>query len=387
MSVYPRRLISAAAAVIGLVSLSAQAAPASFAPAVNYAIGGSGGPGPHTNAMSAGDFNGDGYADIVSADYFSGAGPRVMLNNGNGTFQAPGIIVPLQQFVGVVEAVDLNGDGKDDLVATNAGSVWALLSNGNGTFTQAWTQLEPQGGQEGVQLADVNGDGKLDLGVQLRYGVKTYLGNGNGTFGAGILTAVPDPTLSAFAYGDLNNDGKPDLVVSLAFIGQSILTYLGNGDGSFSFSSIGVAPGVPGEVMIGDTNSDGKKDVVVLAEFVPTANVVVFLGNGTGGFSNATQPARFNGGNFSGNAGMADLNNDGHPDVLVPDVVTNKVTVVVGDGNGGFLPSGSYAVATSPQGPALADFNHDGKVDIAVGGIASLFTGASQISVLRNTTP
>ena len=387
MSIFTRTIIAAAAASLGLVSLAANAATPSFANPVHYTIGGTGGGSPHTDAINAGDFNGDGYPDLVGTDYYSGLGPRVMLNNGNGTFQAPGTVVSLQPLVSVVESADLNGDGKDDLIAANLGSVWALLSNGNGTFTQAWTQIEPQGGQEGVELADVNGDGKLDLGVQLRYGVKTYLGNGNGTFGAGVLTVVPDPTLSSFAYADINSDGNLDMVVSLAFIGNSILTYLGNGSGSFTFSSVGVAPVVPGDVMITDTDGDGKKDVVVLAEFSPTQNILVFKGNGAGGFTNAFNPARYNGGYFTGNAGMADMNNDGIQDVIVPDVTSQKVTVIAGNGTGGFIPGSSTSGVLVPMGPAMADFNQDGKLDIAVQGLSGIFNPASRVSVLRNTTP
>ncbi|WP_162932479.1 FG-GAP repeat domain-containing protein [Solimonas sp. K1W22B-7] len=388
MPVHTRRLIAAAAAAtFGFVSFSAQAAAPTFAAPAHYAVGGLGGGSVHTDAVAAGDFNGDGYPDLVSADYYSGLGPRVMLNNGNGTFQAPGTVVTLQPLVGVVDSADLNGDGKDDLIATNAGSIWVLLSNGNGTFTQSWNVTEFQGGQEGVELADVNGDGKLDLGVQLRYGVKTYLGNGNGSFGTGVLTVVPDPTLSSFVYSDINNDGTLDMVLSLAFIGQSILTYLGNGDGSFTFNSLGVAPLVPGDVMVTDTDGDGKKDVVVLAEFSPTQNILVFKGNGTGGFTNPLTPARYNGGYFTGNAGMADFNNDGIQDVVIPDVTSQRVTVIIGDGNGGFTAGSSTSGVLIPQGPAVADFNQDGKLDIAVQGLTSIFNPASRLSVIRNTTP
>lgn len=387
MPVHTRHLVAAAAATLGFASLAAQAAAPTFAAPVHYAIGGTGGGSPHTDAIAAGDFNGDGYPDLVGTDYYSGLGPRVMLNNGNGTFQSPGTTVSLQPLVSVVETADLNGDGKADLIAANAGNVWALLSNGNGTFTQSWTQLEFQGGQEGLELADVNGDGKLDLGVQLRYGVRTYLGNGNGSFGAGTLTLVPDPTLSSFVYSDINGDGNLDMVVSLAFIGNSILTYIGNGSGSFTFSSIGVAPLVPGDVMVTDTDGDGHKDVVVLAEFSPTQNILVFKGNGVGGFTNALNPARYNGGYFTGNAGMADLNNDGIQDVIVPDVTSQRVTVIVGDGNGGFVPGSGSSGVLVPMGPAMADFDQDGKLDIAVQGLSGVFNPASRVSVLRNTTP
>src|SRR6058998_3356386 len=99
---------------------------------------------------------------------------------------------------------DLNGDGKADLATANCHSntVSVLVGNGDGSF-RAHTDFETGSYPYSVAMGDLNGDGKPDLAV----GNEVYLGNGDGTFGARISWG----SAAFVAIGDLNGDGKLDL--------------------------------------------------------------------------------------------------------------------------------------------------------------------------------
>src|SRR5205814_1289698 len=118
------------------------------------------------NAVTVGDFNNDGKFDFASAD-FSANTVSVFLGHGDGTFQSPRTYpVPTQP--NTIVAVDLNDDGKLDLVTGDAldsrspGIVSVLLGNGDGTF-QPRTDLSADVGPFGLAIADLNRDGRPDI--------------------------------------------------------------------------------------------------------------------------------------------------------------------------------------------------------------------------------
>ena len=193
------------------------------------------------------------------------------------------------------------------------------------------------------------------------------LGTGNGGF-----TNVPGSPFTVgggttgVAVGDFNGDGKPDLAVTNA-TSNNVSVLLGTGNGSFTN-----APGspfavglTPVRIAVGDFNGDSKLDLVV-----GNANgnsVSVLLGTGNGSFINAPG-SPFAASNPDGIA-VADFNGDGKLDLVVANAVANNtVSVLLGNGNGTFTaaPGSPFAVGGNPQGVAAADFNGDGKPDIAV---------------------
>ncbi|WP_162136355.1 FG-GAP-like repeat-containing protein, partial [Zavarzinella formosa] len=141
------------------------------------------------------------------------------LGAGDGTFApAPGSPVPVGQSPNSVVIGDVNGDGKPDLVAANAydGTVSVLLGNGDGTFAPAPGSPVPVGsGPDSVSVVDVNGDGKPDLVTANRddSNVSVLLGNGDGTFAPAAYFTPGDHPYSV-AIGDVNGDGKPDIVTA-----------------------------------------------------------------------------------------------------------------------------------------------------------------------------
>ncbi len=198
------------------------------------------------------DVTGDGRADIVG---FGDAGVWVSLNNGDGTFQAPRLVVA--NFA--VEAggwrvdrhprflADLTGDGGADIVGFGDAGVWVSLNNGNGTFAAPKLVVEnfafSAGGwrvdRHPRYLADLTGDGRADVVGFGDAGVWVSLSTGGGTFAAPSL-AVRNFAFSAGGWrvdrhprflADLTGDGRADIV---GFGNAGVWVELNKGDGTFA---------------------------------------------------------------------------------------------------------------------------------------------------------
>jgi hypothetical protein len=118
-------------------------------------------------------------------------------------------------------------------------------------------------------------------------------------------------------------------------------------------------------VAVGDFNRDGKPDLAVANSDHNSVsnNVSVLLGDGMGGFGPKTD---FGVGVAPRSVAVGDFNRDGKPDLAVANGVSNNVSVLLGDGMGGFGPKTDFAVVNNAQSVAVGDFNLDGKPDLAV---------------------
>jgi len=337
-----------------------------------------------TVAVATGDFNGDGKLDVVTLS--SSSYLDVMLDNGDGTFQAP---IPLNIgvsnfFPEAIAVGDFNGDHLLDVAvwATNSTTgnmqVNIYLGTGTGTFTAGGIYTAPSSGNfnpgpNSFVAADVNGDGKLDLVAMAPYnGVFVFLGNGDGTFQTPLVnTTVCTSTIGncgSLAVGDLNGDGKPDLALqSNDTTGGGMSILLNNGSGTFGTGTYypvaisGVYAG--GGIAIGDVNGDKKPDVVVGSSSV---TAIVYLNQGSGTFkvngTVGTVPL-----NPTNNVVLADINNDKKLDIVVADGLGNALTFY-GKGNGTFTTGPLYPLqACNDCGNflvAIDDFNGDGTPDL-----------------------
>ena len=331
--------------------------------------------GVHPRSVATADLNLDGKPDLAVANEAS-HNVTILLGNGNGGFTQPaGSPVGVGTQPVSLSAGDFNLDGKPDLAVVNAFSSNAtiLLGNGSGGFAEAAGSPIGVGiNPLSVALGDFNLDGKPDLAVANSGSdnVMILLGNGTGGFTGSIVGAETAP--AAVAAGDFNIDGKPDLAVANN-ASNNITILLGNGTGAFSQpagSPIG-AGNTPVSIAVGDFNIDGKSDLAV-ANHNP-GSVTILLGNGSGGF---TQPAGspVGAGALPLSVAVGDFNRDGKPDLAVAnDLVSNNVTILLGNGSGGFSqPAGSPLAAGSfPFFVAVGDFNLDGKGDLAVANLIS----------------
>jgi hypothetical protein len=349
--------------------------------------------GHNPKSVTFGDFNGDGTLDLAVGD------PRdnnvsIWLGNGDGTFK-PAITFAAGTSPGAVKGrdnkghiVDLNGDGKQDLVVTNLGGVngtgsnlSVLFGNGNGTF-QAPVTLQAGTQPSDVVVGDFNGDGNQDLAVT-NLGdntVSVLLGNGDGSFKPAVNYGV-GPAPAALAIGDFRSDGKLDLAVTNVgtpsagsnYLG-SVSILLGNGDGTFQ-TALNYTAGVnPFSVVVGDFNGDGNGDVAV-SNF-SRGTVTVLLGNGDGTFGG---PSSFQAGANPAALVTGDFNTDGNQDLAVADASNNTVNVLLGNGNGTFKAPANYFTGGNPVGLVIADFNGDGVLDFGVANVGqAVGTGLSR---------
>jgi hypothetical protein len=379
-------LSAAPTAVLALCAALVAAAPAVaaapvFGPATVYTTGSGAGPGPAPVSTVPGDFNGDGRPDVASVSNFGQGNVIVMLNRGNGTFGAPATI-PGSSGIQSLAVGDLNGDGHPDLVGMTSSAVVVLLNNGNGTFRVAGSYPQTLGGQIEAIISDLNHDGRPDIVAMTFTGVQTLLGNGDGTFRAGPTTQIPGASvLSAITAANINGDGYPDLYAADGSSG-TIFALLGTGTGSFTVSGHVYGSGfVPEDIKAVDLNRDGIDDVAAIDSFSFT--LATALADGHGGFSSGLTTADQYGGQGPTSLGVADFNGDGRPDLVISDIANpgwTSLLTFTGNGTVKPTPGGTFTAAAFSQNPAIADYDGDGKPDIAV-------AGPGTMSVLLNTTP
>jgi|SRR5690349_15684751 uncharacterized protein (TIGR03437 family) len=316
---------------------------------------------PLSHATMVGDFNGDGKPDLVS---LQPGQVLTFLGKGDGTFQAA-VATAIGLDASNALAADFDADGNLDLAVSHRhccfarGGISILLGNGDGTFREMPEQIANASAD---WVTDVNGDGLPDLisGADLIFGPGAVLLNrGSGTF---QRRNEPDIFNLWIGVVDVNGDGKPDIVHD-DLGGGTIWVGLGNGDGTFRYSST-ILPDdqeVAG-LVFGDFDGDGKTDFILRR---PGGQTSFHRGNGDGTFGVA-RPLPDSGASAQFDTlNAADLNGDGRLDLILNRRNPRAVAVILGNGDGTFqdpieIPDPAAGLVT------VADFNGDGRPDLLV---------------------
>jgi hypothetical protein len=340
----------------------------SFAAIMTYSTGADSVP----ISVAVDDFNNDDQLDLAVTNY-NATSVGVLLGYGNGTFSIVKIYstgpssAPCSVAVG-----DFNSDNRSDIVVANGGinSVGVLLGYGDGMFGNQVTFSTGYYSQPyWVTVGDFNSDNRLDIATANFNGsnVGILLGYGNGTF----VDVIPYSTGAGsaplcVAVGDFNNDNRLDIAVSNSGT-KTIVVLFGFGDGSFLLGttySTGIES-LPYVLAIGDFNNDTRLDIAV-ANY-ESKDFGVFLGYGNEPFASVTEYTTGDG-SQPHSVALADFNNDGHLDIAVANYGTNNVGILLGHSNTVFDPMMTYPTGTdsAPYSVAVADFNNDHHLDIVV---------------------
>lgn len=320
-----------------------------------------------------GDFNNDGFTDLATFTYH---GVYIRLNNGSGGFTIAKPSLAIGWTDGIT-AADYNGDGNLDLIAANGASGVTLLpGKGDGTFG-AKVNI-PTGEAENVAAGDFNRDGHLDIVVASRRkdSVNLLINDGTGGFAhSGNFYIGRNAT--DIVVVDFDGDGNQDIAASnYLYQGPSVL--FGNGSGGFlPRKSMG---GGSQSVVYGDFNEDGRIDIAVRS----TYDVVLYINEGGRAFSLfAIEEIVHEGRDII----AGDFNGDGHLDIASVNVNSDNVSLVPGDGRGGFLERQDFSlddpsVDVFPRDLRAADVNNDGKTDIV-----TFNQNSSNVTILRYVDP
>lgn len=333
---------------------------------------------PLASWVEGGDFDGDGDFEVATASY-ADTRIKIMGKNAEGRLVEEATI-DAGSGVFQLEAADLDGDGKTDLVLAVPGGI-RVVRNGSTAGNYGFEVLPGSpvtiGSGDfpfGIAVADYDADGDNDIAVC------DYIGGG--------LHVVPG-TATAFAFGpetilplgggpidvvaaDFTADGRPDLAVSR--VGESDIVVLRNDGATFS-QLYDVAVGQsPNYLVTADFNRDNRADLVV--SNAGTGSVSVLFGTTTGftaqEFAAGTTPTALL---------ARDLTKDGNPDILVVSLVSGDFRVMVGDGQGSFPLLPTFPGTLGASDAVLQDMDADGRPELM---ITSLIT--NRVSVVKNVS-
>ena len=341
-----------------------QAALGHGTPAPSYTVGAG------VISVTLADLDGDGFLDIVTADFTDNT-ISVLMNKGNGTFQ-PRTTVLVGNGPDFVTTADMNKDGKADILVSdsNDNAFTVLLGKGDGTFTllpEVSVSARPaQPTLQMVVVGDFNNDGNLDV-ISTNTDpnssvVMYYPGKGDGNFGAphAIVTGLDTLYLQI---ARLNGPGSALCLIAGSAASSTLNVLLGNGQGGFAPGTQYPAPGLTTALTVqsfatADVTADGKPDMVVVNS--TGGFLQVMFNDGTAHFHLSNSYAL---GTTPSDAQTADLNGDGHKDMLVTNSADGSVGVLLGNGDGTFHRMHTYKVGSHPQRLMLADVNGDGILD------------------------
>jgi len=332
-------------------------------------------PGAPTCASIA-DFDGDGNSDLVIGTY---GAILIYSGNGDGSF-SDYTIIAFSGLPNVIKAADVNGDGRMDLVVSDIknGKIKILL-NKYGEFSPIHTENSSRAANDMVGY-QFNADGYLDMAlaennaVSIWYGTGSYNLKENTWFISGENYPIPTGMLSAIGKADFNRDGLADLVVAAG----NMLYVLTQETAGFTITAQAQTGYNPIALAIADFDQDWVLDVVIANK--DSNSVGLFYGKLDGGLYSFETPIYYQVGYSPSSLAIADFNSDTCLDVAVACEGENKIYFLLGNKLGNFaLSSEGLSTGERPVQILTTDFDSNGKTDLI-----TVNKGANTLSLFKN---
>jgi signal peptidase I len=345
--------------------------------------------GVSSSSIDFSDVNGDGHEDVLITGFDSSFEPiaKLYTNDGMGNFTE----LTGTPFDGVWDSSiafsDVNGDGHEDVLITGLNSsgdrIAKLYTNdGMGNFTELTGTPFDGVSSSSIAFLDVNDDGHMDvlltgLNSSNQRIAKLYTNDGMGNFTELTGTPFDGVWSSSIAFADVNGDGNVDVLITGQNSSDENIAKLYTNDGIGNFSEL---TGTPfdavtfSSIAFADVNGDGHEDALITGQNSSDENIAkLYTNDGIGNFSEL-MGTPFDGVNSSSIA-FADVNGDGHEDVLITGQNSSFASIsklYTNDGMGNFTElTGTPFDAVTFNSIAFADVNGDGHEDVLITGLNS----------------
>ncbi len=336
-------------------------------------------PGTFYSSTAWGDYNNDGYLDLLLSGMYTNS--KVYHINGDGSFTQEASLAYLT--MSSAAWGDYNNDGFLDILMTGDDMSWnpvsvIYLNNGGNTFAEQGNISLTPVSEGSVAWGDYDNDGDLDILLTGNSGLNKvaiiYRNNGNGTFNEQAGISLTGVSKSAVAWFDYNRDGFQDIMLTGQDITEKLVAiiYRNNGDNTFTAQTDISLTGVyAGSIACGDYDNDGFQDILLsggssIGIGVPANPVTkIYHNDGNGNFTELTNTGLA--GVFNSSIAWTDYDNDGLLDILLSGISESGYISKLyhNQGDHMFAEQTNVTLEGLTDGSiSWGDYDNDGRMDL-----------------------